>query len=115
MKSCCDCSVCRFCWRTGQRHTALLLHIVNNTEVYFVLEGAWHCISEHMLQNLSQLLLDESTDIAYMIYMSQIIFALSDLFHELFVFNTYLLLCISLSLHVRVRFILLRDTVVVVL
>ena len=100
--------------RTTPHRTAVAhRHTVNNTEVYFVLEGAWHCISEHMLQNLSQLLLDESTDIAYMIYMSQIIFALSDLFHELFVFNTYLLLCMSLSLHVRVRFILHRGTVVV--
>ena len=68
-----------------------------------------------MLQNQSQILLDESTDVAYMIYMSQIIFTLSDLFHELFVLNTktYLLLCVSLSLHVRVRFILHRGTVVV--
>ena len=66
-----------------------------------------------VLQNHSQILLDESTDVAYMIYMSQIIFTLSDLFHELFVLNTktYLLLCVSLSLHVRVRFILHGGTV----
>ena len=73
----------------------------------------WHCISEHMLENQSQILLDESTDVAYVVYMSQIIFALYDLCHELLVLNTktYLLICVSLSLHVRVRFILHGGTV----